>query len=91
MQEWEDPVFDARHVPMMNKEGAPLRGRPLNCTLKLNINRKLSVYMIYVHSTEFTVQCICHIAYTNNTYQQQPKGKSRIRFVRKIESGSGQS
>ena len=23
---WEQPILDARHVPMTNKEGAPLKG-----------------------------------------------------------------
>ena len=26
---WEGPIFDARHVSMINKEGAPLKGSTL--------------------------------------------------------------
>ena len=29
-KDWDDPVFDARHVPMKNKDGDPLKGIYLN-------------------------------------------------------------
>ena len=29
-QDWEDPIFDARHVPMTNKDGEPLKGNKID-------------------------------------------------------------
>ena len=25
-ESWQEPIFDARHVPMTNRDGAPLKG-----------------------------------------------------------------
>ena len=41
--DWSDPVFDARHVPMMNKDGAPLKGLNPIDSVFLKVSARLSL------------------------------------------------
>ena len=45
--DWSDPVFDARHVPMMNKDGAPLKGLNPIDSVFLKVSARLSLSFNY--------------------------------------------